>query len=123
LITKARNSNKNINSWANFIKHKGGINYIGSTPRPRYTAKIILLEGTETRDDEFDAPNVNLEEVILELERHHILLCDILNSLVDFIGFEKVNFTPDGDNLVFPDENEYKKVIFNAGHLKDTCKK
>ena len=112
LISKVSKSNKKINTWANFIKHKGGINYRGSTPEPPINAKIIMLEGSEIKSEEFEPPNVTLDEVISELEKHHLVLCDAFEALVDFIGFNKVNFIPDGEMQAFPEEKSYKKIIF-----------
>ena len=72
-----------------------------------------MLEGSETKDVELEPPNVDLEEVILELERHHFLLCDTLVELVDYIGFDKVNFIPDGEMQAFPEEKHYKKSYYS----------
>lgn len=114
LLSVAQASNTKINEWANFIKHKGGIDYIGSTPASPYRIELTLNTGDKISDLDFNPPQVQLEDVLSELANHHIVLCSTLAKIVDFMKFDAVRLEQNENGYVIPNESNYKKLIFSA---------
>lgn len=113
IISKAQNANQNIKQWANYIKHKGGINFKGVGPDAICNATMINISGEIIRDTDFEPIQLELDKVIEELKNSHLILCDVLAEIVDFIGFEKVELINVDGNLIIPQKSKYKKVIID----------
>jgi hypothetical protein len=109
IVSKAQNANENINQWANYIKHKGGISIKGVFPESPFKVTV----GT-TSSNEFEPLQLELDEVINTLKTAHIILYNTLDELIDFIGFEKIHITYDNNNKrIIPQKSTYKKVLIN----------
>lgn len=113
ILEKCRNSLKDINSWANFAKHKGGIGFIGLKPASPFEVSINDAGGnTQHLTSEFESISLDLDDSISVLVKAHKTLYDCLNEIMDFIDFQKaIPQKDENDNLVIPDKNSYVKVI------------
>lgn len=113
IISKAHTGNNNVNQWANYIKHKGGISFKGITADDPFSIMVKNPDGESINDTYFEPLQLDLDEVVEELKNSHLILCNVLEEIVDFIGFEKVQFINNGDKLVIPKKEAYKKIIID----------
>ncbi|MBU5316274.1 hypothetical protein KQI30_08320 [Clostridium bornimense] len=113
LLSKCQNENSNVNKWANFIKHKGGLRYKGLDD---FFGTMLLedCKGNKIRGTEdFAMELLDLDELIDQLIIINNNQVKILSELIDFINFSN-SFTIDTHgNIVINNENEYKKVLIN----------
>jgi len=114
IITKCYNALSEINTWANYIKHKGGISFTGlNAPDPFHT-KVTDLNGKVIAEStDFESIEIDLDNSLNILKDAHIALYDCINSLIDFIDFKGAipQKHPEKDGLVIPDPASYVKVI------------
>lgn len=102
----------NLNDWANYAKHKGGIGYIGLKPDSPYQI-YVGKPGTvpETRTSEFESIKLDMDEDVSAMMATHESLFNCIKELVDFIGFISVRFSIDENGkYVLPDRISYVKV-------------
>lgn len=111
ILMKAYTSNKDINEWANTIKHKGGVNYIGVNAEPPYKISVKPDTGKGRSTDDTRPLFLDLDDVTRSLADQHSVLCKVISELVQFINFEQIKCTRNGDKKVFPEPSEYKKII------------
>ncbi|MCW6091347.1 hypothetical protein [Clostridium sporogenes] len=111
IISGAQKINENINKWANYIKHKGGLKYKGLEAKE--PIEMIEKKGIDIiKDTEFEAFEVSLDDVIKELKNSHKKLCESINKLVNFMNFESVDYINKDNKLALPQKSIYKKVLF-----------
>ena len=114
IVSKSKNINQNVNKWANFIKHKGGLDYKGIKIENPFFMSVKDANGeTMYQNDDFDSPVLELDDVIKELERVNNEQCTILKDLADFFEFEKACCRNINGKEVLPKTEEYKKIIIN----------
>lgn len=101
-----------VNNWANYAKHKGGIGYVGLRPESPYKIYVGDNNGkVESRTSEFEPIILDIDKEVSTLINTHKELCNCLEKLVNFIGFENCAFTIDKDgNFDVPKESEYVKI-------------
>lgn len=91
-----------IRKWANYIKHKGGVEYLYLEPDSPFEVFVIPPEekqkGTNITDDRFSLKNfkspieIDIDEKIDVLINAHMVIYGAISKLVDFIDFEKHKF-------------------------------
>lgn len=103
-----------VNEWANYIKHKGGIDIAGLEADAPFSATMTDVDGNVVaQSDEFSPIKVDLDVGIVELSKAHDSLFDCLDKLVTFIDYNAA--IPQADvssgKMLIPDRNNYVKVI------------
>ena len=114
IISDCRNALSNINLWANFIKHKGGIEFEGTTPPTPLQMSISDENGNKVAENsEFDAIVLDLDHSIHELGDVHKALHKCLDEIVTFIDFNAAIPTKDATDgkLLIPDKTTYVKIL------------
>jgi hypothetical protein len=114
IINKCYNALSNINSWANYIKHKGGISFDGLNPPDPFTMKMTDQQGNviaESKD--FESIKIDMDSSLNILKDVHAALHDCIIEVIDFIDFKGAIPTRNSDKegLVKPDIASYVKVI------------
>jgi hypothetical protein len=110
ILTKAYNATSDIRYWTNFIKHKGGIGFIGETAPKPYIISVSTSDGKES-DKDYEKIMLDLDHTVSDLSDFYNRLHQSIDELVGFFQFEKITLTQDGDKLLFPDQEAYKKLI------------
>lgn len=91
-----------VNSWTNYIKHKGGVGYIGLRAEDPIGMVLTDLDGTPIRtNSHFESVILDLDDAIQELAKAHAALHRCCTEVIDFLNF-------DGAQEIFVDG---KKVI------------
>lgn len=114
IIKACQNSLRDVNSWANFIKHKGGINFVGLTADEPFHATVRNENGDIVAESgDFDAIKIDLDSSILKLQSTHNALCECLTQLVAFIDYTAAVPQSDstGERMLIPDKSQYVKII------------
>lgn len=114
ILKECHDSISDLNEWANYLKHKGGIGIVGLKPDSPFQIYIGKPgETPESRTSEFESIKLDLDESIIKTrDMHNSLIC-CLNRLVDFIGFENAKFSIDEEGrYVIPERNSYMKIDF-----------
>lgn len=113
ILEDCRNNLSDINSWANYAKHKGGIGFVGlKPPSPFEVSRSDANGNTQHLTSEFEPILLDLDDSITILVQAHEALYDCLNNLMDFIDFQKaIPQKDENGNLIIPDKNSYVKVI------------
>lgn len=103
----------NVNTWANYAKHKGGIGYIGLKPECPYQIFVGEPDGRiESRTSEFEPIRLDADQCIPELVSVHHAICNCISALVDFIDYPKANYRIDENGRFdIPDKSSYVKVL------------
>lgn len=112
IMEHCHNAISDLNEWANYAKHKGGIGYIGLKPKSSYQIYTRNPDGTvESRTSEFDPIKLDIDKSIETVVKSHKALFCCLEEIVDFIDFELCKYTIDKDGkFVIPDKSSYVKV-------------
>jgi len=103
-----------VNEWANYIKHKGGIEIAGLEADAPFHTQMKDVDGNIVAEsDEFSPIKVDLDAGILTLQQAHQSLWECLDKLVSFIDYNAAIPQPDetSKKLLIPDKNAYVKVI------------
>lgn len=103
-----------VNKWANFIKHKGGINFDGLTPDAPFSAVVKDMDGSIVAEtSEFDAITIDLDQSIPKLQTTHAALYTCLDQIVSFIDYPSAipQNCPDKEGLIIPNKNQYVKIL------------
>jgi hypothetical protein len=111
ILSRAQTANLNINKWANYLKHKGGIEYIGVNPETPYEISLKESDGSTVKDSEFSTLSLDLDVVIEQLTTSYIALVNELINLGEFLQFESLSLNSDGTKIVTPERSSYCKVI------------
>lgn len=97
MLTKCFGKIEEVRSWANYIKHKGGIEYLYLEPEPPFKIYIAPAgeEGATIPDDRFEIQNfkspieVDIDEKITVIEQAHCALFECITSVIEEIDFDK----------------------------------
>ena len=112
LLSNCHTDISEINTWANFAKHKGGIGVIGLKPDSPF--KIYIGKPNETpelRTNEFEPLKLDIDLSVEKIIKAHNSLFESISKLVDFIGFENAHFSfNDEGQYVIPEKATYLKV-------------
>ncbi len=114
IVNKCYNSLTEVNSWSNYIKHKGGIAFKGLYPPDPFVIKVTDVEGkTISETSDFESIELEMDEGYDILKKTHRAIYDCINELVDYIDFKSAmpQKDPNNENLPIPDVNSYVKVI------------
>lgn len=114
IITKCYNTLSEINSWANYIKHKGGISFAGLYPSDPFLMRMTDLQGNVIAESSnFESIEIDLDDSLNVLRDAHKALFDCINDLIDFIDFNCAipQKHPKKDGLVIPNAKSYVRVI------------
>lgn len=114
IINKCYNALSDINSWANFIKHKGGISFDGLNPTEPYSMRMTDPQGNVIAESsDFESIKIDMDSSFSILKDAHVALHECINEVIDFIDFKGALPTkhPDKEALVIPDITRYVKVI------------
>ncbi|UZT82621.1 hypothetical protein [Caproicibacterium sp. BJN0003] len=88
IIIKCYNALSEINSWANYIKHKGGISFKGLNPPEPFHMSMTDTKGNIVAESSnFESIEIDLDDSLLVLKDVHKAIYDCINSLIDFIDF------------------------------------
>lgn len=112
IINTCHESLSELNSWANYAKHKGGIGYIGLKPKAPFQILVESSKGViESRTSEFEPIKLDMDLNIDTVVSAHKALCKCIEDLVDFINFEGAKYRIDENgNFEIPDRSTYVKV-------------
>lgn len=112
IIESCHLSLTNINIWANYAKHKGGIGYIGLNPECPFQIVVSDKNGNvEARTSEFEAISLDADQCIPELVAAHQAICKCISDLVDFIDYPQAQHTLDENQRIHtPDKSTYVKI-------------
>ena len=112
IIEDCHKALSNINIWANYAKHKGGIGYIGLKPQCPYQIFVGSPDGkVESRTSEFEPVQLDADQCIPELVACHQAICNCIAALVDFIEYPKANYKIDKNGRFdIPEKSTYVKI-------------
>ena len=112
IIEDCHKALSNINIWANYAKHKGGIGYIGLKPQCPYQIFVGSPDGkVESRTSEFEPVQLDADQCIPELVAGHQAICNCIAALVDFIEYPKANYKIDKNGRFdIPEKSTYVKI-------------
>ena len=113
IIETCRVARQDLNDWANYAKHKGGIGFVGLKPDTPVQIYIgSTTGGYESRISEFESITLDMDTSINKVISAHEALIRCLNDLTDFIDFPAALFTINEEGrYVFPKKITYSKVI------------
>lgn len=118
IITKCSNALRTVNKWANYIKHKGGVQFSHLNPPNLLFTIVKHDDGNVTAmGEDFDVSELDMDASYQELVNAHksIVLC--INHLMEFIDFEHYTNPP---RLVISQQGEAaKKVKIISNNIKD----
>lgn len=113
IIETCRIERQDLNDWANYSKHKGGLGFIGL--KPEFPVQVYMAEPggkPQRRTSEFDTVTLDIDECKESVIVAHNALIKCLNDLMDLIDFPQGQFTLNAENkIVLPDPTKYHKVI------------
>lgn len=113
IIETCRVARQDLNDWANYAKHKGGIGFVGLKPDTPVQIYIgSTTGGYESRISEFESITLDMDTSVNKVISAHEALIRCLNDLTDFIDFPAALFTINEEGrYVFPKKITYSKVI------------
>lgn len=113
ILDKCHSAMLDVNEWANYIKHKGGIEIVGLYPEAPFTMQLQDQSGTIiAQNSEFSPISIDMDNAITILKNAHMALYNCLDQLYTFINYPAAAPSKDKDgNLVIPDWKSYVKVI------------
>lgn len=113
IIETCRADRQDLNDWANYAKHKGGLGYVGLKPESPVLVYMAEPGGKpECRTSEFDTITLDIDECKENVIAAHNALIKCLNDLLDFIDFPQGQLTLNAENkIVLPDPAKYHKVL------------
>lgn len=112
IVDECHTAISDVNNWANYAKHKGGIGIIGLKPGSPYKIYIGKPgEEPESRTDEFEPIKLDLDDSIQKMRGIHEALLSCISKLVDFIDFSKAKYTINAEGqFVIPSKDTYVKI-------------
>lgn len=112
IIEECHSALSNINTWANYAKHKGGIGYIGLKPDCPYQIFVGGADGKmEARTSEFEPIRLDADQCIPELITGHKAICKCIAALVEFIEYPNANYKIDENGRFdIPEKSTYVKI-------------
>lgn len=112
IISACYSSLSETNKWANYIKHKGGIDFDGLVAPNLYQLIIKDTDGnTIIQNENFESIKIDLDVGIKELVKAHQALYDCYNKLMDFINFAAAAAEITENGISVPPRASYMKDI------------
>ncbi|MGG1314568.1 hypothetical protein [Cohnella laeviribosi] len=114
IVTKCYSALSEINTWANYIKHKGGISFTGLIAPDPFLIKLTDSNGNVIAESsDFESIEIDLDSSLNVLKDAHMALYDCFNNLIDFIDFQSAvpQNHPEKEGFVIPSPASYVKVI------------
>jgi tetratricopeptide (TPR) repeat protein len=114
IISKCYSALSEVNSWANYIKHKGGISFHGLNPPDPFTTMISDLQGNVLAESlDFESIKIDMDNSLSLLKDAHMALYNCINEVIYFIDFKGAVPIkhPEKEGLVIPSKTSYVKVI------------
>ena len=112
IIEECRVSRQDLNDWANYFKHKGGLGFIGL--KPEFPVQVFVGNPNgdfKSRISEFEAITLDMDCCIEKVVSAHEALIKCLHRLMDFINFPAGQCSINSEGkFVLPDKNTYRKV-------------
>lgn len=114
IITECYNALTETSGWANFIKHKGGVDYDGLNAPPPFLMVYTDLDDKEiAKNEEFEVVLLDLDDAIARLAESHKALYKCLCELIDFLNYAGAQQKNEGGKLFFPITSEYMPDILS----------
>lgn len=115
IIETCRIERQDLNDWANYSKHKGGLGFLGL--KPDFPVQVYMAAPggkPECRTSEFESIILDIDECKDTVVAAHNSLVKCLNELMEFIDFPRGQFSlDDKGRFVLPDPAKYHKVIIS----------
>lgn len=114
ILNRCHVATSQLNDWANYAKHKGGIGYVGLKPDSPFEIYVgVPGESMESRTSEFESIKLDMDDSVSTLVEAHKAICVCLDEIVNFIDFSacKYAITEDG-KFDIPDASSYVKIRF-----------
>lgn len=112
IIEKCRVARQDLNDWANYSKHKGGLGFVGlnlESPIQIYVGST--QGGYESRISDFEAITLDMDQSVEKVILAHEALMTCMNDLMDLINFPAAqHHINEEGQFVFPDKSTYCKV-------------
>ena len=112
IIERCRILRQELNDWANYSKHKGGLGFVGL--KPESPVQIVIGKpggGYEVRTSEFEPISIDMDQCVEKVISAHEALINCMNELMDYIDFQAAQHSIDEQGrFVFPDKSSYRKV-------------
>lgn len=113
IIENCRIERQDLNDWANYSKHKGGLGFVGL--KPEFPVQVYIAEpggSAKRRTSEFDSITLDIDQCKNSVISAHNSLIKCLNELMDFIDLPQGQFSLNKEGkFVLPDPSNYHKVI------------
>lgn len=112
IIEKCRAARQDLNEWANYSKHKGGLGFVGLKPDSPFQIFVGTPDGGyESRISEFEAIILDMDQSVEKVVASHEALTKCLRELMDFINFPAAQHSINSEGkFVIPDKSTYRKV-------------
>ena len=112
ILERIHDAISEVNIWANYAKHKGGIGYVGLHAESPFQIYVGTPgEIPESRTSEFESIKLDIDESVATMVNAHKALCEGLNEIVAFVNFQSCKYTLDENGrFVIPDVSDYVKV-------------
>ncbi len=116
LIEECRIARQDLNDWANYSKHKGGLGFVGLRPESPFQIYVGKPgEPMESRVSEFESIIIDIDDCVEKIISAHNALIKCLNNLMDFINFPGAKYSiNDEGKLVIPDKKTYRKIVLST---------
>ena len=112
IIERCRILRQELNDWANYSKHKGGLGFVGL--KPESPVQIVIGKpggGYEVRTSEFEPISIDMDQCVEKVISAHEALINCMNELMEYIDFQAAQHSIDEQGrFVFPDKSAYRKV-------------
>jgi len=116
IIETCRVARQDLNDWANYSKHKGGLGFIGLKPEPPIHVFVGTPDGGyESRTSEFEAITLDIDQSAEKVISSHMALSKCLRELMTLINFPAAQCSLNNEGtFVIPDKRAYRKVSLDA---------
>lgn len=114
IVSRCYAAMSEVNRRNNFIKHKGGVDYIGfAAPDPFDVVVRSPDGGVIAQNDDFEAVLVDLDDSVLALAKAHGALYVCLNEIIDFLNYSGFVVNAVDNKRLFASKGEYMPDIWN----------
>lgn len=115
IIENCRIARQDLNDWANYSKHKGGLGFVGLKPESPVQIYVGTSEGGyESRISEFEPITLDMDQSLEKVILAHDALMKCMSDLIDLINFPAAQYRiNERGQFVIPDKNLYCKVRLN----------
>lgn len=112
IIENCHTALSDVNEWANFIKHKGGINILGLSPNSPARALVTDSCGNIIAENsEFSPIQIDLDTALITLQGAHQALYTCLDQIVTFIDYSAAIPTTTNGIMQITPPASYVKII------------